>query len=243
MLRDFGLFVSTHWRCPDESIWELRGVGRRFTHSAMLAWVALDRLIKLHQRGLVHRLPIERFALERCNLREAIEKQGFSERLRSYTQTLEAEDEAVDAALLHLSWYGFHPPHHPRMRQTFRCLRSRLGAGPGLFLRNDRDRSEGQGAFGLCSFWAAEHLADGGGSLAEAALCFDAVAVRANDVGLLGEELDPTSGRVRGNFPQTFTHVGLISAALALDERGARDARRGDDQPDDATRGSAEVAS
>jgi GH15 family glucan-1,4-alpha-glucosidase len=241
MLRDFGLFVSEHFRCPDESIWEVRGERRRFTHSAMLAWVALDRLIQLHQRGVLRRLPVERFALDRGTLREAVERRGFSERIRSYTQTLEAGDESVDAALLHLSWYGFHPADHPRMRQTYRCLRSRLGVGPGLFLRNERDRRAHQGAFGLCSFWAAEHLADGGGSLAEAKACFDAAAGRANDVGLLGEEIDPETGHVRGNFPQTFTHVGLISAALALDARAERDARRGA-HPKDAASGAAEAA-
>jgi GH15 family glucan-1,4-alpha-glucosidase len=251
MLRDFALFISRHWRCPDQSIWEVRGHRRRFTHSAMLGWVALDRVIRLHQSGAIDRsVPIERFALERCNLRETIEKHGFSQRLRSYTQVLEVEGEEgdprieeVDASLMHLSWYGFHPPHHPRMRQTYRAVKARLGVGPGLFLRNERDRRSGQGAFALCSFWAAEHFAAGGGTLAEAEACFEAVVKRANDVGLLGEEIDPESGRARGNFPQTFTHVGLISAALALEARAAKEPRARDQPREDKARGSAEAAS
>jgi GH15 family glucan-1,4-alpha-glucosidase len=243
LLRDLGVFVTEHWRCPDESIWEVRGERHHFTHSAMLSWVGLDRLVRLRQSGAIRRsLPIERFALERCNIRETIEKRAFSERLLSYTQTFDRPGcDEVDAALLHLSWYGFHPPNHPRMRQTYRCVKARLGVGTGLFLRNEGDRRAGQGAFGLCSFWAAEHLAAGGGTLAEARACFDAVANRANDVGLLGEEIDPETGLVRGNFPQTFTHVGLISAALALDARAEKDARAHDDARGDEALGTAEA--
>jgi GH15 family glucan-1,4-alpha-glucosidase len=108
------------------------------------------------------------------------------------------------------------------MRKTYSCIRERLGAGTGLLYRYRNNLSPGEGAFGICSFWAAEYLALGGGSLEEAEQEFRAVLQYGNDLGLFGEEIDPLTGSALGNFPQGFTHVGLINTALTISERQAR---------------------
>ena len=105
------------------------------------------------------------------------------------------------------------------MRRTYECLRRQLGAGDGLMYRYEYF---GEGAFGICSFWAAEYLARGGGSLEEAKELFEQVLALGNDVGLFGEEIDPATGEALGNFPQAFTHIGLIGAALSLEQREKR---------------------
>ena len=130
----------------------------------------------------------------------------------------------VDASLLLLGWYGFEDPSGPRMRATFEQSAKRLEVAPGLLYRYEESRAAGEGAFGICSFWAVEYLARGGGSLDEAEEWFAKLLPYANDVGIFAEEIDPTTGEPLGNVPQAFTHVGLISAALAIEER--RQARR-----------------
>jgi GH15 family glucan-1,4-alpha-glucosidase len=112
------------------------------------------------------------------------------------------------------------------MRATFERVRQRLEAAPGLLFRYEESRPAGEGAFGICSFWACEHLARGGGTLEEAEDRFQRLVAYANDVGILAEEIDPRTGEPLGNVPQAFTHVGLISAALAIEER-----RRGRAKP------------
>jgi GH15 family glucan-1,4-alpha-glucosidase len=142
--------------------------------------------------------------------------------LSSYTRTLGGFD--VDASLLLLPWYGYCPADSPRMRATWRRIQMELGLGDGLFRRYHGKLTEGEGAFGICSFWAAEYLALGGGTLEEAEQQFTCLLAYANDVGLYAEEIEPGSGRALGNFPQAYTHVGLINAALSLQERA--EARR-----------------
>ncbi|MGC3998002.1 MAG: glycoside hydrolase family 15 protein [Anaeromyxobacter sp.] len=118
------------------------------------------------------------------------------------------------------------------MRATLARIRAQLGARDGLLFRYRGDESPGEGAFGICSFWGAEALALGGGSAAEAQATFERLCGFANDVGLFAEEIDPETGEAVGNFPQAFTHVGLINAALSLEQRlrreppGAGTARR-----------------
>jgi GH15 family glucan-1,4-alpha-glucosidase len=105
------------------------------------------------------------------------------------------------------------------MRSTFARLRERLGAGPGLLYRHDDGVRQREGAFWICSFWAVEYLARGGGSLAEATAMMTAACSYASDLGLMAEQIEPGTGAALGNFPQAYTHVGLISAALSLEER------------------------
>lgn len=217
MLREFGEFVCQNWRKPDEGIWEPRSGARHNTHSRVLCWTALDRLLSLHSMGHLRRIPVESFADNRALIRSEVEQRGWNPRLRSYTSHLDSDD--LDASTLLLSWYGFEDASSERMRQTYACVQERLGAGDGLLYRYRSDESPGEGAFGICSFWGAEYLALGGGTVEQARALFDRLCAYGNDVGLFAEEIDPASGDAVGNFPQAFTHVGLINAALTLARR------------------------
>ena len=220
MLIGFGHEVCRDWDQPDEGIWEIRGYGRDFTHSRALCWAALQRLIELHELGHLPELPVEQFARARDAIRAEVESVGWSERIQSYTRTLAGAD--VDASLLLLPWYGYTAADSPRMLATWRRIRERLEIAPGLFRRYYGALTQGEGAFGICSFWAAEYLALGGGSVEEAEEMFRELGQYANDVGLYGEEIDPETGEALGNFPQAYTHVGLINAALSLRQRVER---------------------
>lgn len=217
MLRGFGEVVCERWREPESGIWEPRGPPRMRTHSLALGWIALTRLLELHARGVLARLPVERFERERDEIRRVVDARGYSERLGSYVAELDGGE--VDAALLLLGWYGYAAPSSPRMRGTWRAVRRRLSPAPGLLYRYEPSRAEGEGAFGICSAWAVEHLARGGGPLEEAIAWLEALLSHANDVGLFAEEIDPATGAARGNFPQAFTHVGVVSAVLSIDAR------------------------
>ncbi len=222
MLRGFGEVVCRRWLVPDAGIWEPREAPRLRTHSLVLGWVALTRLLELHARGVL-RVPVARFEEERAAIRRLVDARGFDARLGSWVADLDGHD--VDAALLLLGWYGYDDPRSPRMRGTWRRIRERLSPGPGLLYRYERSREGAEGAFGICSAWAVEHLARGGGSVEEAVSWLEALLRRANDVGLFAEEIDPRTGAALGNFPQAFTHVGVVNAVLTLDERVRRGAQ------------------
>jgi GH15 family glucan-1,4-alpha-glucosidase len=220
MLTGFGREVARDWSVPDEGIWEVRGFGRDFVHSRALCWSALQRLCELHGKGHLPRAPVDGFRRARNAIRDEIETLGWSAQLQSYTRTLAGGD--VDASLLLLPWYGYCPADAPRMRATWQRIRGRLEIAPGLFRRYYGGAlTAGEGAFGICSFWAAEYLALGGGTLEEATEQFELLLAYANDVGLYAEEIDPRTGAALGNFPQAYTHVGLINAALSLSKRVA----------------------
>jgi GH15 family glucan-1,4-alpha-glucosidase len=224
LLIDLGTFVCERWDWPDHGIWEPREAPRHHTHSRALCWVALDRLLSMHERGLIPKLPKTSFMEARQRIAFDIETRGWSSRLQTYTHTFGGTE--VDAALLLLGWYGFRAPEDPRMRCTYRRIREVLDAGPGLLHRNTDSRDRGEGAFGACSGWVTEHLARGGGTLEQAEAYLERFSTYANDVGLFGEEIDPATGAALGNFPQAFTHVGLISAALAVAERERKERSR-----------------
>ncbi|HVV83779.1 MAG TPA: glycoside hydrolase family 15 protein [Kofleriaceae bacterium] len=217
LLRDFADQVARTWRGPDQGIWEPRGAPAVHTHSRLLCWVALDRLIELGDRGLVDRVDRARLAGERDAIRRALEADAYDRTLGAYTAVAGARD--LDAAVLLMTWYGFHDGADPRMRSTYARVSERLGAGPGLLYRNDAGARAGEGAFWICSFWAVEHLTMGGGSHAEADRAMRLACAHASDLGLMAEQLDPATGDGLGNFPQAYTHVGLISAAVSLEER------------------------
>jgi GH15 family glucan-1,4-alpha-glucosidase len=221
MLRGFGEVVCERWREPDSGIWEPREPPRLRTHSLVLGWVALTRLLELHARGALRGIPAPRLAREREAIRALVDGRGFDARRGSWVATLDGGE--VDAALLLLGWYGYDHPASPRMRGTWRRIEERLSPGPGLLYRTEGSAALGEGAFGICSAWAVEHLARGGGTLEEAVRWLEALLSRANDVGLFAEEVDPRSGAALGNFPQAFTHVGVVNAVLALDARVRRE--------------------
>jgi GH15 family glucan-1,4-alpha-glucosidase len=217
MLCGFGREVARDWCEPDEGIWEVRGPASYFTHSRVLCWSALSRLCELEETGHLPKAPAAQFARARDRIRAQVEEMGWSEQLQTYTRTLAGAD--VDASLLLLPWYGYCPADAPRMRATWRRIRERLEVRPGLFRRYYGGLTEGEGAFGICSFWAAEYLALGGGTAEEAERHLMTLIGYANDVGLFAEEIEARTGAALGNFPQAYTHVGLINAALSLRDR------------------------
>jgi GH15 family glucan-1,4-alpha-glucosidase len=215
LLADLGETVCRRWTEPDNGIWEVKGQRRQYTHSKAMCWVALRCLLDLHHGG---RVPVKRDRGEieaiLDDIRERTERDGWSEKVGSYVAWYGGEE--VDGALLLLGLLGYTEPGDPRMESTRRVIRSRLG-DHGLIRRyRYDDRLPGrEGAFGICAFWEAELLA-GQGRLEEACQRFEHAASFANDLGLFSEEIDADSGRLLGNFPQAFTHIGLASAAAAI---------------------------
>lgn len=217
MLDGLGRTVCKRWREPDEGIWEGRSGRFHHTHSKALCWVALDRLIQMHEAGHLT-ISVDLFRAHRDAIRNEIETRGYNARLGSYTRTFDGNE--MDASLLTLPLYGYIAATHPRMRTTCARVQERLARG-SLLYRYDTGADDGlppgEGAFGICSFWGVECVA-AGGDVAGATRAFERLLSYANDVGLLAEEIDPETGSALGNFPQAFTHVGLINAALTLAE-------------------------
>jgi len=217
MLNGLGQTVCKRWREPDEGIWEERSGRFHHIHSKVLCWVALDRLVKIHEAGYVE-LSVDLFREERDAIREEIETRGYNERIGSYTRTFDGDE--MDASLLTLPLYGYVEGAHPRMRSTCARIHEKLARG-GLVYRYEAKTDDGlppgEGAFGICSFWAVECVARGG-NLGAATRAFERLLSYANDVGLFAEEVDPDTGAALGNFPQAFTHIGLINAAITLAE-------------------------
>ena len=211
----FGNYIVKHWDLPDQGIWEPRSASQNHVHSRLLCWTALDRLISLAEQNLVRNAPIEEFRRHRGAIQQQLCERGWNPELQSYVSVLDGD--GLDASLLLLSWYGFEKADSDRMKSTYRMLRRELGAGNELLYRYKTNPPEG--AFAICSFWEAEYLALGGASIEEAQRLFRDLLTYQNDLGLYGEEIDPQNGGAMGNFPQAFTHVGLISAALSLRER------------------------
>ena len=217
LLLGLGNTVCKRWREPDEGIWEGRSGRFHHTHSKVLCWVALERLVQMHDAGQLD-IRVDAFRAERDAIRAEVEGRGYNARLGSYTRVFDGEE--LDASLLTLPLYGFLDGRHPRMRSTCARIHQRL-AHDGLVYRYETTTDDGlppgEGAFGICGFWAVECLARGG-DLAGATAAFERLLACANDVGLFAEEVDPETGTALGNFPQAFTHVGLINAALTLAE-------------------------
>jgi len=211
----FGKYVARNWDRPDEGIWENRGTRVHHTHSRLMCWTTLDRLLALNEKGVIEEVPRDWFTRERNRIRVQIESRAWNETLQSYVSTLDGDQ--MDATLLRLAWYGFEHPDSTRMQNTYRRVCEQLGAGDSLFYRYKRQPPEG--AFGVCGFWVVEHLARCEKTLEQSQDAFQQILHYRNDVGLYAEETDPLEAQALGNFPQGFTHVGLISAALTLAER------------------------
>ena len=218
-LQELGRAVCSRWRAPDDGIWERRGGRRQHTHSKAMCWLALDRLLKLHESGHV-RVPIDRFRRERDAIRHEIETRAYNERLESYVSVLDGED--IDASLLVLALHGYTDAASPRMRSTCDRIREHLGVDSLLFrYREDDGLPPGEGAFGICGFWEVECRALQGDESAALGQ-FESLLAFANDVGLFAEQTDPSTHAALGNFPQGLTHIGLINAARSLQEAHRR---------------------
>ncbi|HZF08204.1 MAG TPA: glycoside hydrolase family 15 protein [Thermoanaerobaculia bacterium] len=216
LLARLGETACRLWREPDEGIWEKRSGRFHHTFSKMMCWVALDRLLAMDERGKIALgRSRERFARECREIRHAIETAGWSDRLGSYVDVL--GEEGADASLLLLGIYGFVDPRGARFRSTFAHLDRTLGAGDLLYRYppGTDGLPGGEAAFAICSFWAVEALARMG-EVERATERFAHLLAYGNDVGLFAEQIDAASGQFLGNFPQAFSHLGLINAALTL---------------------------
>jgi GH15 family glucan-1,4-alpha-glucosidase len=223
MLRQIGEYVCKHWRQPDSGIWEPRGELQHYTHSRLLCWVALDRLLQLQQRGQLRGVDREKLSCERELIRNEITELGWNAELETYTQIF--GDDTVDASLFFLALYEFEDAGSVRMERTYQRIRDKLVPRPGLVYRNEESLTSSEGAFAVCSFWEVDFLARGGGSLEEAHQAFRTAAAYANDVGLFAEEIDPATGDALGNFPQAYSHLGMVNAAISLQERDENEQR------------------
>jgi GH15 family glucan-1,4-alpha-glucosidase len=215
------------WRTPDHGIWEVRTEPRPFTYSAAMCQVALDRGVRLAERfGLSGDL--ERWRAEAERIRRAIIEEAWSAELDSLTEHLGGG--GLDASLLALPLRRVISADHPRMVATTRAVANRLSAGEGLLYRYLPEESPdglpgAEGAFLMCSFWLVDNLA-AQGRLEAAVELFERSCGRANPLGLLPEQIDPSTGAFLGNFPQAFSHVGLISSGMNLARRIKRLARQ-----------------
>lgn len=221
VLRGIGKYVREHWTLPDKGIWETRVANQHHTHSKLMCWVAMSKLLQLHEAGFLKELDRQTVSQAREEIATAIRENAWNEQRQTYTAVFGGEE--VDASLLLLSKHGFEKADSDRMRLTYKRIAEEIAAGSGLLYRYRDKLSPGEGAFGICSFWLAEYLALGGGSLTEAESEIRKLLKYSNDLGLFSEEIDPATGQALGNFPQAFTHVGLINAALTLAERRAKE--------------------
>ncbi len=212
--------LDRRWHEPDEGIWEVRGPKRHFTHSKVMAWVAFDRGIRLIEE-LGRDGPVERWREVREEIRAEVLERGFDDELGSFVQSYGSK--RLDASLLTIPLYGFLPPDDPRVRGTLEAVRRDLLVD-GFVQRYRHDEEgeavdglpPGEGAFFLCSFWFVDNLILVG-EPEEAAAMFERLLSLRNELGLLAEEYDPGLGRLVGNFPQAFSHIGLVNTALRLD--------------------------
>ncbi|GAA1389932.1 glycoside hydrolase family 15 protein [Catellatospora chokoriensis] len=206
-------------RCrePDHGIWEVRGEPRHFVYSKVMCWVALDRAIALAGR-LQAQDRVPAWSAARDEIRERVLRDGWNPAAGAFTQYFGSAD--LDASCLMMPIVGFLPADDPRMLATIDAIADRLTDERGLVYRY---RTEGgvdglagdEGTFLLCTFWLAQALAEAG-RVNRATEVFERAAAYANDVGLLAEEVDPRTGELLGNFPQAFSHIGLINAAWSI---------------------------
>jgi GH15 family glucan-1,4-alpha-glucosidase len=215
-LRDAADAAADRWREPDQGIWEIRGDPQHFLYSKLMCWVALDRALGLADL-LGARDRVDRWRREREEIAAAIGSEGWSDRAGAFSQALGSDE--LDASALMLPIVGFLPGSDPRMIATIAAIEERLTDDHGLVYRyRAHDGLEGEeGTFLLCTFWLAQAQALAGQSQ-KARATFERASSFANDLGLLAEEVDPATRELLGNFPQAFSHIGLINAAWAISE-------------------------
>lgn len=216
MVRGLGESMRELWQERDAGIWESRGGGREHTLSRAMCWVGIDGLITMGEAGIME-VPLEAYRQLKDEIESVIESRGWNPILESYTATLDGSE--TDASLLLLGLYGYRSPEHPRMKSTQERIRRRLGVDGFLYRFPQDDRDSAEGVFGICTFWEADFLARQG-RIDEARSLFERALKTGNDLGLFSEESDPSTGDALGNFPQAFSHVGLINAAVAIGRGG-----------------------
>jgi GH15 family glucan-1,4-alpha-glucosidase len=210
-------FVVEHWQEPDEGLWEVRGPRQHFTHSKVMAWVAMDRAVRAVEK---HNLDgdVEKWRAVRDAIHAEVCERGFDPERNTFTQYYGSRE--LDASLLMIPLVHFLPATDPRMVGTIEAIQREL-MYDGFVMRYPTEMTNdglppGEGAFLACTFWLVDNLALIG-RLDEATQLFERLLALRNDVGLLAEEYNPGLQRLVGNFPQAFTHVGLVNSAYNLD--------------------------
>ncbi len=218
-MADLADAAARRWVERDAGMWEMRGDTQHHLSSKVLCWVALDRAVSLAPQLGEHARP-DVWTRERDAIRDAILERGWSEDRHAYAQAFESTE--LDAAALLMPMLGFLPATDPRMRSTIEAIAADL-TEDGLVLRyrnqeglNTDGLSGEEGTFVICSFWLVSCLAMAG-EVERAEALFAQLSGYANDLGLLAEEIDTASGEQLGNFPQAFSHIGLIRAAADID--------------------------
>jgi GH15 family glucan-1,4-alpha-glucosidase len=211
--------LETAWQEPDEGIWEVRGPRRNFTHSKMMAWVAIDRAVKSVEQGWLPNTSLEKWRSIRDQIHEEVCQKGFDSSLNSFVQFYGSKH--LDASLLMMAIVGFLPPNDPRIRGTVEAIERGLVSKEGFVNRYTLDSQvdglpHGEAAFLPCTFWLADNYALQGRHAKGRELFNRVLAIR-NDLGLLSEEYDPVDHRLLGNFPQAFSHFGMINTAYNLE--------------------------
>lgn len=215
VMRDCINYVCETWQEPDVGIWEIRDASQQFVYSKVMCWAALDRGLKIVDETDFEG-PVERWNKARRAIKEAVVEQGYSDTVNSFVRSFETQNE-LDAATLRIPVVGFLPPNDPRVQGTIDAILDRLTIADGLVNRYEGDDGlpGEEGAFVVCSFWLVNALALSGRT-EEAMTLFQNVCEYISPLGLLAEEIDPDTGAQRGNFPQAFSHIGLINSALSL---------------------------
>ena len=208
--------ATARWRESDQGIWEIRGEPRDFLYSKLMCWVALDRAVALAPL-LEANDKVARWEATRDEIRNAILERGWSDEAKAFTQSFGSND--LDASNLMMPIVGFLPANDPKMLATINAIAERLTDERGLVFRYlSDDGLEGEeGTFLLCTFWLAQAHAMAG-EVSRARDAFERAIAFVNDVGLLAEEVDARTGELLGNFPQAFSHIGLINAAWAISQ-------------------------
>jgi GH15 family glucan-1,4-alpha-glucosidase len=207
--------ACTRWKEPDEGIWEVRSGRQHFVYSKLMCWAAANAGVQMAALlGAQDRVP--HWTRARDEIRAAIEEQAWNDEVGAYTQAFGSR--VLDASVLMMPLAGFTPADDPRMLATIHAVRDQLTDARGLVYRygaTDDGVPGSEGTFLLCTFWLAQALAMAG-EVDEAQHVFERAAAAANDVGLMAEEVDPATGELLGNFPQAFSHIGLINAAWMI---------------------------
>ncbi|MGW5088851.1 glycoside hydrolase family 15 protein [Streptomyces coelicoflavus] len=217
------------WQEPDEGIWEIRGARRHFVHSKVMAWVAVDRTIRLADAGALD-MDVAPLVELRATIHREVCDKGFDPVRNTFTQSYGSQQ--LDAATLLIPRTGFLPPDDPRVIGTVDAVRRELSTDDGLVYRyptcGEDTGADGltgdEGTFFLCAFWLVDGLALTG-RLDEARALFERLLALRNDLGILAEEYDPVQQRQLGNFPQAFSHMGLIQSALLLQQIATQPSR------------------
>jgi GH15 family glucan-1,4-alpha-glucosidase len=216
-------WLESGWSLEDEGIWEVRGPRRHFTHSKVMAWVAFDRAVKTIRR-FGRDGPVDRWRAQRKAIRDEVLRFGYNPELRSFVQYYGSD--RLDASVLLMPLVGFLRATDPRVVGTVEAIqRDLMREGFVERYRADDENVDvdglppGEGVFLPCSFWLVAVLAQQG-RREDAIALFERLLSLRNDLGLISEEYDPERGRLVGNFPQAFTHIGIVETAFTLSKQG-----------------------